>query len=271
MSWTASLVTDLLFFGVYFGFSGGCILAGAKLMRRPLAPSRRGAGGRPSPRPRGDILIIRRPGFPFIPFCILVALVGWLCVLGWAADLLGWIPAGKQPPAAGEQPLVLLIVGGIFAASGHGLLSLAVSITFDLRQRTWRVVRGVWPLRSVKSGDLDEASKVAVAEETRTDEDGAEVRFVVARLVWSDPSRPDVAPHRASRMRSTAFGDRSDQWDSITARRSAIGRSDSRISWRYPWSIRPRPSQHVTSTPPRSSPNRGHRRMCQKSHVKAVG
>jgi hypothetical protein len=116
--------------------------------------------------------------------------VGWLCVLGWAADLLGWIPAGNRRPAAGEQPLVLLLVGGIFAASGHGLLFLAVSIAFDLRQRTWRVVRGVWPLRRVETGNLDEASNVEVAEETREGEDGAEVRFVVARLVCSDPSRP---------------------------------------------------------------------------------
>ena len=59
-----------------------------------------------------------------------------------------------------------------------------------MRQRTSRVVRGVWPLRRVRFGDLDEASKVEVAEETREVEDGAKVRYVVARLVWSDPTRP---------------------------------------------------------------------------------
>jgi hypothetical protein len=192
MSWTASLVTDLLFFGIYLGFGGGCILAGSKLMRAVWRHHDAEPENIPAPRPRGDVLIIRRPGFPFNPFCILVAFVGWLCVLWWAADRLGWIPAGKQPPVAGEQPLVPLIVGGIFAVSGHGLLFLAVSIAFDLRQRTWRVVRGVWPFRFVKSGDLDEASKVVVSEDTRKDEDGAKVKFVVARLVWSDPSRPDL-------------------------------------------------------------------------------
>jgi hypothetical protein len=192
MSWTASLVADLLFFGIYLGFSGGCILAGAQLMRALW----RHHGAEPevvsAPRPRRDILTIKRPGFPFTPFCTLVAFVGWLCVLIWAATLLGWLPAGKQPPAAGEHQLVPLIVGGIFAASGHGLLFGAVSIAFDLRQRTWRVVRGVWPFRFVKSGDLDEASKVAVVEETREGEDGAVVRSVVARLVWSDPGRPPL-------------------------------------------------------------------------------
>jgi hypothetical protein len=192
MSWTASLVTELLFFGIYFGFAGGCILAGAKLMRALGRHHDAEPEVVPAPRPRDDILIVRRPGFPFTPFCICVAFTGWLGVLNLAAELLGWIPASKQPPSVGEQPLVPLIIGGLFAASGHGLLLAAVSITFDLRQRTWRVVRGVWPLRSVKSGDLDEASKVAVAVETRTDEDGAEVRVVVARLVWSDPSRPDL-------------------------------------------------------------------------------
>ena len=86
---------------------------------------------------------------------------------------------------------MLLLVGGIFAASGHGLLCLAVSIAFDLRQRTWRglvAAASATPTRQVR--DLYEASQLEVAEVTREDEDGAEVRFVVARLVWSDPSRP---------------------------------------------------------------------------------
>jgi hypothetical protein len=190
MSWAARLVMYLVFFGIYLGFSGGCILAGAKLMRALGRHHDAEPEVVPAPSPRGDILTIRKPDFLLTPFCLLVAFVGWLCVLVGAADFLGWIPAGNRPAAAGEQPLVPLLVGGIFAASGHGLLFLAVSITVDLRQRTWRVVRGVWPLRVVTSGDLDEASKVEVAEETREDEDGAEVRYVVARLVWSNPGRP---------------------------------------------------------------------------------
>jgi hypothetical protein len=183
MNWAGGLVTDLLFFGVYFGFSGGCVLAGASLLRALWRHHDAEPEVVPAPRPRGDILTVRKPDFLFTPFCLLVASVGWSCVLAWVADLLGWLPVG-------ERPIALLIVGGIFVVSGHGLLSLAVLIEFDLRQRTWRVVRGGWPLWSVKSGDLDEASKVEVAEEACQDEDGAEVRYVVARLMWSDPSRP---------------------------------------------------------------------------------
>src|SRR5207248_1697538 len=77
MSWAAGLVTDLLFFGVYFGFSGGCILAGARLLRALWRHHDSEPEVVPAPRPRGDILTLRRPGFPFIPFGLLVALVGW--------------------------------------------------------------------------------------------------------------------------------------------------------------------------------------------------
>jgi hypothetical protein len=98
MSWTARLVMYLLFFGVYFGFSGGCILAGARLLRALWRHHDSEPEVVPAPRPRGDILTLRRPGFPFIPFGLLVALVGWLCVLGWAADLLRLDPRGE--PAA---------------------------------------------------------------------------------------------------------------------------------------------------------------------------
>jgi hypothetical protein len=192
MSWTASLVTELVFFGICLGFGGGCLIAGVKLLRAIWRHRGTEPEVLPGPRPRGDILVIRRNGFPFTPFFSLVAFVGWLVVFLYFAELLGWLPAGKQPAAAGEQPLALLIVGGMFAAIGHGALLSTSSIAFDLRQHTWRIVRGALPLRFRKSGSLEEIAKIAVAHEARSGDAEADYWFVVARLVWLDPSRPPL-------------------------------------------------------------------------------
>ena len=170
-------------------FFGSLILGGAIGALLGARAPVRAAGRRRSPGPevialprrRGDRLSLKPPwnglllGLPF-------AAMGWPFVVLGLADLLGRNVGMEGSPAAG------VILGGAFVLIGHGVGFSTAWVAFDLAARTWRIARWLGPLRVVKAGSLDEASRVAVAREARETEE-SQVEMVVARLEWRDAGR----------------------------------------------------------------------------------
>ncbi len=183
LSWGASLSLDLAFFGVYLGFSAGCVAFGVKGLRSLMRRS--GEEVIPVPPLRGSAITVRKMSAFFVCFFLLFLAIGWGMVLSGVASLLGL-------GLARDDMYVLVLVGGIFAAAGHGMLFQVTSVTFDILLRTWRVRRGIWPLRSDTTGSLDEAGQVTLARETRDSGESGSYEVVVARLEWSVVDRPSL-------------------------------------------------------------------------------
>ena len=145
----------------------------------------------------------------------------------------GWMDVPGESAAG-------IIGGGISTPLiGIGMVFQVNRTEFDLAARTWRIVRGIWPIRIVKCGSLDEVSRLAVVGEKRGESD--DVDFVIARLEWRDVSctsveyalvdvrdRSQSPPRHDNRLSNTTL-----------ARRSGPGPAKLPTSWRSPWSMRP--------------------------------
>jgi hypothetical protein len=165
----------------------------------------------PMPLPVHDMLTIRKtPALGLIPI-VLFSAFGWggvsICVAA-AFRLL----SSEGSAVAG------LVISGLFVLFGHtALLEHAVTVKLDAHQRTWEVRKGVWPIRSRERGDLREASTVAVARESRSDE-GAEYEVLVVRLEWRDGwHAPLVLGERPNSVDSVRYGGDSLNMDYRTA------------------------------------------------------
>jgi hypothetical protein len=129
------------------------------------------------PEPVDGMLTIRKTSalglIPILLFCAM----GWAGLALSVGSVLGLI-AYEGSAGAG------LLISGLLVLFGQGaLMEHAVTVRLDLRHRQWEVWRGVWPIRLREQGDLTEASHVAVAHETRSDE-GAAYEVLVTRLEW---------------------------------------------------------------------------------------
>jgi hypothetical protein len=133
----------------------------------------------PVPKSADGVLTIRKtPTVGLIPL-LLFSAFGWGGVAFCAASELGF--------GRGEGSIITgLLIFGLFALFGHSaLIQHAVTLKLNLRQGTWELRKGVWPIRWRKRGDLTEASHIAVARDVRLDE-SAEYEALVARLAWRD-------------------------------------------------------------------------------------
>ena len=129
---------------------------------------------------RRPVLTIRATSFLEIAPALIVAAMGWSGVGLCVAGALGCIPVSGSPLAG-------LVITGIFVAIGHWFL-LTYAVKVEICPERWGVRKGIWPFRSSTSGDLSEASHLAIARETRNDE-GAEDPVLVVRIEWRDPGR----------------------------------------------------------------------------------
>jgi hypothetical protein len=160
-------------------FSAGFALWGWHAMRARTRSTAHDPEVLPVPKPVGEVLTIKKTPAPgLIPLFCLTAF-GWAGVVFSAASELGF--------GRGEGSIITgLLIFGLFALLGHGvLIEHAVSLKLNLREGTWELRKGVWPMRRCQRGDLAEASHVAVAREARLDE-GSEYEVLVAKLVWRD-------------------------------------------------------------------------------------
>jgi hypothetical protein len=159
------------------------------------------------PLPFNDILTVRATSYLDMAPPLSFAAIGWCGVLLCGGSLLGWV-SGSGSAVAG------LVIAGLFVAFAHSvLLGYAVTIKIDLRRGRWYSCNGIWPFRSVASGDLGEASHLAVGRETRSDE-GAEYTVLVARIAWKIPDRePLVLAERPNEFDCLRYGARATTMD----------------------------------------------------------
>ena len=175
LSWSATVALDLWFFGLYLTFVGGSALAGIDWMRMILRREWAHDAHYPPLRLRGGLLVVKEPYW----YSLLFAGVLIIFAAGMVAGNLG---LGDKFGVA---------VGGLFLVMGGGVLfHVLETVSFDPKAGTWHHGKGPWPIRSVASGPLSDASHLVIMREIRQGGEGGDVTALVVHLAWRTRDRP---------------------------------------------------------------------------------